>query len=349
MRNVELLSRYNVLRSVDRAESEAILSRELCPHVLKPANPGRLKTVENRVKLASSALMFVRYGARVSVTSARVDAAYLVVLPHSGRSRVRVGRHEIETCSTRRGVVINPDVPFLIEGDEDTAALVWRVERDALAGLAECFWGTRADIELQFAPPLDLERGAGAAVARTVRFLAQELDAAERQIDQRPAVARMEEALMLTLLEAKADGFAAAAQLAASTHGRRALMRENRALRTVEDLLHASVVDGVSVAELVKVSGLCARTLFRTFRKAHGVTPMQYLRRLRLERVREDLQHAGPDAGVTEILSRWGVTQFGRFAADYRRRYGERPSQTLQRPAQAVGASRASRVVQSRP
>jgi AraC-like DNA-binding protein len=32
---------------------------------------------------------------------------------------------------------------------------------------------------------------------------------------------------------------------------------------------------------------------------------------------------------VSEIALRWGFGHFGRFAAEYRRRFGESPSQTL--------------------
>ena len=39
---------------------------------------------------------------------------------------------------------------------------------------------------------------------------------------------------------------------------------------------------------------------------------MAHLRHIRLQKVRVDLLHAGPDETVTSILARWGITQFGR-------------------------------------
>jgi transcriptional regulator GlxA family with amidase domain len=58
---------------------------------------------------------------------------------------------------------------------------------------------------------------------------------------------------------------------------------------------------------------------------------MQFLRQLRMERVHADLSLAGSGATVTEVATRWGFLHFGRFAGDYQKQFGEKPSETLQR------------------
>jgi transcriptional regulator GlxA family with amidase domain len=82
--------------------------------------------------------------------------------------------------------------------------------------------------------------------------------------------------------------------------------------------------------------------LLQHFRDFYGVSPMRYLRNHRLQRVRDELlsETAGQ---VSEIASRWGFAHLGRFAAEYRRRFGECPSVTrarglLSRRAPASGA-----------
>ncbi|HJS32464.1 MAG TPA: helix-turn-helix domain-containing protein, partial [Alphaproteobacteria bacterium] len=62
-----------------------------------------------------------------------------------------------------------------------------------------------------------------------------------------------------------------------------------------------------------------------------GVSPMQYLRNARYAKIRGDLVRADGEAGVTEVALRWGITHMGRFSIEYRRRFGESPSQTLGR------------------
>jgi len=51
-----------------------------------------------------------------------------------------------------------------------------------------------------------------------------------------------------------------------------------------------------------------------------------------LHAVRRELREAtGDDSKVTDVLTRHGIWEFGRFAARYRRQFGELPSDTLRR------------------
>jgi transcriptional regulator GlxA family with amidase domain len=58
---------------------------------------------------------------------------------------------------------------------------------------------------------------------------------------------------------------------------------------------------------------------------------MRYLRNARLDKVRETLRRTEHETSVTEIAMQWGFTHMGRFSVEYRRRFGECPSQTLSR------------------
>jgi AraC-like DNA-binding protein len=57
---------------------------------------------------------------------------------------------------------------------------------------------------------------------------------------------------------------------------------------------------------------------------------MAYVREVRLERARADLMSDDPSLGsVTDIALKWGFAHLGRFAVEYKRRFGESPSATL--------------------
>jgi AraC-like DNA-binding protein len=57
---------------------------------------------------------------------------------------------------------------------------------------------------------------------------------------------------------------------------------------------------------------------------------MTYLRQVRMTRAHEDLLAADPDeTTATAIARRWAFGHYGRFAADYQRRFGREPSETL--------------------
>jgi AraC family ethanolamine operon transcriptional activator len=60
------------------------------------------------------------------------------------------------------------------------------------------------------------------------------------------------------------------------------------------------------------------------------VTPKAYLQAERLKRVRRGLREADArTAQVTDVANAWGFWHMGQFAADYRKLFGELPSQTL--------------------
>lgn len=91
-----------------------------------------------------------------------------------------------------------------------------------------------------------------------------------------------------------------------------------------------------SILELCCRIGASPRKLEYCFRDVLGITPAKYLRALRLHGARRELKRGG--GGVHDIAARWGFWHCGEFSADYRRQFGELPSQTLRRARGAAGA-----------
>lgn len=87
-----------------------------------------------------------------------------------------------------------------------------------------------------------------------------------------------------------------------------------------------------SVAALTRAVEVHDRTLTRAFHESFGLSPRAYLSLCLLHEVRRSLREADESRGdtVTDVLVRHGVWEFGRFAARYRRHFGESPSATLQ-------------------
>jgi AraC family transcriptional regulator, ethanolamine operon transcriptional activator len=89
---------------------------------------------------------------------------------------------------------------------------------------------------------------------------------------------------------------------------------------------------GLQVAELALATDVTSRTLLRTFRQQLGVGPASYLKLRQLNMVRRALRgKCEPSGNVTNIMSEHGVTEFGRFASEYKALFGERPSETVAR------------------
>jgi len=103
---------------------------------------------------------------------------------------------------------------------------------------------------------------------------------------------------------------------------------------------HAVSKAGASlyVTDLCKAAGVSERTLEYAFKEVMGLTPVAYLVRLRLHRVRQALL-AAPCASTTvsaEALN-WGFWHFGEFTRAYKECFGELPSDTLRREPASSG------------
>jgi transcriptional regulator GlxA family with amidase domain len=88
---------------------------------------------------------------------------------------------------------------------------------------------------------------------------------------------------------------------------------------------------------LCEAAGVSERTLQYAFKEVMGMTPVAYLTRLRLHRVRQTLRAATHrSTTVTAEALRWGFWHFGEFSRAYKGCFGELPSDTLRRKSHAA-------------
>lgn len=84
----------------------------------------------------------------------------------------------------------------------------------------------------------------------------------------------------------------------------------------------------IDVEELSSVSNMSVRSIYNAFSKGFSTTPKCYVKQRKLQQLREDLL-AGQCRNVTEIALDYGFSHLGRFSSDYRKMFGELPSETL--------------------
>jgi len=108
------------------------------------------------------------------------------------------------------------------------------------------------------------------------------------------------------------------------------LNRRFAAVRACEAYMREHVDASVTLLDLSAICGMRARSLINAFEAVTGLSPMDYLKRLRLNGVRRALGRSGrPQTRVIDVATAWGFWHMGHFASDYRAMFGETPSQTL--------------------
>ncbi len=111
----------------------------------------------------------------------------------------------------------------------------------------------------------------------------------------------------------------------------RALAPSQLQMRNLEDYLRVHWNEPLTVAKLAEVAHVGARSVFRYFRETHGSTPLDFMKTLRLLEAQRGLQNPTDATSVSSEALRCGFNNMGHFAKDYRRKFGELPSQTLRK------------------
>src|SRR5258706_3901932 len=135
-------------------------------------------------------------------------------------------------------------------------------------------------------------------------------------IDNEPSVCGRVEALLATLLQRTC--------LPAISDNTE-LPIASRDVRRAEAYIGSNVARSIRLEDIARAGGVSVRTLQTSFMRDRHVTPMQYLRNLRLDTARQRLL-AG--SSVSEAALDTGFPHQGRFAQYYRSRFGHSPSST---------------------
>jgi AraC-like DNA-binding protein len=109
--------------------------------------------------------------------------------------------------------------------------------------------------------------------------------------------------------------------------------RHEKIMRRVHAMIEENPEESVYLADLCAAAGVSERTLRACCYDSLGMGPKQYLLRRRMTLARRALHHGdAAETTVTEIATRYGFWQFGRFSVEYKAQFGEMPSATLRRP-----------------
>ncbi len=267
-------------------------------------------------------LGYLDYSSAVRLDVLALGNDQLIIVPANGASVISNRGTTVEATPVLAAVPA-PGTPLTLECDSDAAHLVVRIDRPALERHLSRILGRTLDRPLVFDAAFDLSAPSASRWNFAVQMLHAELFDSNTLLHQGVGLGQLEEFLMSSLLYCQRSSYT---ESLASP--RRQL---HHAVRAARDFIDRNLSKPLTVAEIAESTGVSVRTLQNQFAEDLDQTLTGYLKSQRLERARTDLADTPPGIGigVTEIATRWGFTHLGRFATDYRARFGESPSQTL--------------------
>ena len=260
---------------------------------------------------------------RVSSAQGRARGSYLVNIGLSGALSASCGGRRTTLDTSTAGVANPGDTQELRPlGSGRTRFVGLRISPTLVEEEFAALTGHRPVSPVRFDFALDLTTPQGRAVRLQAGAFLEQLDAREL-LFQRAELQRNQLRCLVTAL------------LLAQPHSHTAELHDGprphypRPLRAAVAFIEANLAEHLSLAGIAAAAGCSTRTLSSAFRTRLGLTPMSYVRDLRLDRIREDILATGDPVGT--IAYRWGVTHLGRFAGAYRNRFAELPSDTAAR------------------
>jgi len=261
-------------------------------------------------------LLHFEYGVGTEIDSPRLDGYSTVHVPLSGTLGFAVpdGANRVVPGM---GSVFSAPLPVRMRWSTDLRLLVARIDEEALTARLDALIPERRRGAILFDSVLRTP-----VVAWVVRMIADALGEANGTA-LRPAVAReLEETLLTCLLLSQPSNYSEALRAPVS-------LPSPRTIRTAIEYMEGHLAEGVTVAEVASVAGVGERALHDAFRRRFGCSPSAYIRALRLDRARALLLNGATN--VSEVAHGVGLAHTGRFAAAYRARFGEYPSETIRR------------------
>lgn len=317
----DFLDAHTILRTRDLDEARSRVAEVFSPHALQIVQQSQqLDAKMCHLALGQVSISRLRYGATVEIDIGRTKDFVLVMMPLAGSAEVSCGNATIRS-TTAQASVISPTLPLRMRSQYDADQIMVRIDRKLLERQCAQRLGHDLKRPIEFELGMDMSGQGGQGWQRLVRYLLPEL-AQENSIFTSPLMrAHIEQLVATTLLFAQPHCY------------RDELKHMERSVapafvRQVERYIAEHADQPLTVADLAASAGVSTSTLFSGFREFRNTSPMAYLRWVRLERVRAELQ-SNADITVTEAAVRWGFSHFGRFASEYKRRYGELPSATL--------------------
>jgi AraC-like DNA-binding protein len=302
-----------LVKTHDFDEAHEHITNVYIPHGLE-SRDGRPLDFKLRY-LASDKLTIghLRYGADAELLVPPMLSCYHVNLTLHGATMVTQAGRSAATDANKSGVLFGPNAPFTVRWSPDAIQYAIKVPRASLEGQLAALLGRPVADPVTFDLGFDLTSPRGQSLMASVQHLRNELSR-DGGIAQIPLVRAQLESYVLS-------------QMLLITATRDVVRR--RHVRIAMDFIEEHATEPITGPDIASAACVSLRALQVGFHEELGMSPMAYLRSVRLDRAHGDLLAGPPDGGVSEVATRWGFWHLGRFAEQYRRKFGVLPSDTI--------------------
>ena len=284
----------------------------------------------NLCKLSRTEIWCGAYGVPIKIKLANTGYFRLQYCS-SGSAAILINKERITVDKNRSCILPSGGASVVGEYGPGYRQTALRIEAKNLTEKLIALTGLPINRALEFEWMVNLETSSSQHLRRMMELLMQILDSAVTETPSL-AIAEFEQALMVAFLCANRHNYSHLLE-------RRPSNSAPWQVRRAEEYIEANWDRPISVEDVAAVAGVSARSIFRTFQQSRGYSPLAFAKQVRLRHARCILNLADATTTVTDVAFACGFGDLGHFSKDYRRMFGELPSQALGR---AKGTSSAN-------
>jgi len=281
------------------------------------SNPGNAMLCYK--KFGDLGLSQLTYGANVIVSTATgLDQTYHLQVVMEGSCKVHYSESEAVLLTPGKAALINPMDPVSIEYSDDCVKLIINLPTSLIN---RCY-----SDQFGYAPLGGLQFGADAFHLDEDSPFSKMLELLFLEADQ-PALTNTNRAVSTSM------GLLVATKLMeVFPHDIQHSSVDDEFFRMIDSFIDAHARSEITAEALARLSNVSVRTLYDRFKRSKRVSPNSYIKERRLRRIYNHIQTATSRVrNVTEVALEFGFSHLGRFSSEYKRLFGELPSETLRR------------------
>ena len=316
--------KYPLFTSNDIEESEMLISNNLSDvSILNNSVRDHFQIRMSRIELGKISLNYSFFRNNTTLKAELADDYFHILISGGKPSMFQLGKKLI-TTSAGEGAILETDKLTNIKRSDNSEVITLKVPRVDVLNHIEKLTGQFHKGPLVFENRINFTSANGALLDRMLDYIIQELTYDDLLLANPGQIRSLNHMLLSAIVSLP--------------HNKLAQLIENKGnsiapaiVRRAEEYMKAHLDEPITIIDLLRICGSSRPVLFSAFQNARGYTPMEFLTEQRLQCARENLLHPLETDTVSTIATRCEVGNLGRFAQNYRIRFGELPSVTLRK------------------
>lgn len=267
-------------------------------------------------------LAHLQWQGALHIEQQQPDHLYVIYLVLAGSIEQQINQRQTIHCASDLAIILSPGQILVGTTSNQGEALLIGMERHLVEQSLEAILERPLNQPVVFEPAISLAHELGGSLKEFAQFLWKGV--ADAAVLSPLVIEELEQAFLACLLKGVPHNYSEALL----QHCVGALPCY---VQKAQAFIAANLQLDLRLEDISAAVGVSSRLLEKAFACHCDCSPMQFLKQMRLHRVREELCQATSETRVVDVMLRHGFVQGGKFARAYRELFGELPSETLKR------------------